>query len=123
MTRRAGTPGSFTSSETGGSSRDPLLPWGFYRARKTFWRLPVLYSTRYRHTRQSRKFSESPPRDAHNGRPLRTSLPCHRTIKELSTRAVFSSRFSHCAQNCQILSGRPHNPTLATPDKYHTSMV
>jgi hypothetical protein len=42
MARQAGTPGSFTSPGTGGSTRDPQLPWGFRCIRKTFWRLPML---------------------------------------------------------------------------------
>jgi hypothetical protein len=44
----------------------PAAPMGFSLIRKTSWRLPVLYSCGYRHTRRSRMFSEvrdprSPP--------------------------------------------------------------
>jgi hypothetical protein len=98
MMRRAGTSGSSTDPETNGSTRDPQLPWGSCCIRKTFWRLPAFYSTRYRHTRRSWKFSGSPLQDARLGHPLRSSLPCHRTIKEPSTRAVFSSLCDSPAQ-------------------------
>jgi hypothetical protein len=91
MMRRVGTSGCSADPETNGSTRDPQLPWGSCCIRKTFWRLPAFYSTRYRHTQRSWKFSGSPLQDARLGHPLRSSLPCHRTIKEPSTRAVFSS--------------------------------
>ena len=55
-TAQAGTSGSSTDTAASGSSRDPQLPWGFCCIRKTFWRLPVYDSTRYRHTRRSWKF-------------------------------------------------------------------
>jgi hypothetical protein len=58
---RTGAPGSLTDPGTGGSTRDPQLPWGSCCIRKTFWRLPMLDSIRHRHARQSWRFSGCHP--------------------------------------------------------------
>jgi hypothetical protein len=55
--RRAGAPGCSTDPGTGGSARDPQLPWGSCDTRKTLWRLPVLFPDGHRHARQGRRFS------------------------------------------------------------------
>jgi hypothetical protein len=72
MTRRTGAPGCLTDPETGGSTRDPQLPWGSCCDRKTLWRLPVLYSNRHRHARRSREFSGA---EAPSGRAPRLPAP------------------------------------------------
>jgi hypothetical protein len=93
MTRRTGAPGCLTDPETDGSTRDPQLPWGSCCIRKTLWRLPVLYSVRYRHTRRSRKFSrafgprKTPDTVARAARPFRvTGLSKSYLLGQLSRR-------------------------------------
>jgi hypothetical protein len=92
-TRRTGAPGCLTDSETGGSTRDPQLPWGSRCIRKTFWRLPMLYSVRHRHARRSRKFSgafdprKTPGTVARTARPFRvTGLSKSNLLGQLSRR-------------------------------------
>ena len=72
MTRRTGAPGCLTSLGSGGSTRDPQLPWGSCCNRKTLWRLPVLYSNRHRHAHRSREFSGA---EAPSGLPPRLPAP------------------------------------------------
>lgn len=72
MTRRTGAPGCLTSPGTGGSTRDPQLPWGSCCDRKTLWRLPVHSSDGHRHALRSREFSGA---EAPSGRPARFPAP------------------------------------------------
>jgi hypothetical protein len=62
-----------------------------------------------------------PPKDARHGRPRRTSLPRHRTIKEQSARAAFSS--SVCVSGPMYSDPdewalpHPGSPIRASPDR------
>jgi len=81
---RAGASGTSTDPGTGGSTRDPQLPWGSCCIRKTLWRLPVLYSIRDRHPRRSRRFSGA-------FGPLRTHVPVARSVRPLRVTGLSKS--------------------------------
>jgi hypothetical protein len=90
MTLRAGAPGCSNSPRTGGSTRDPQLPWGFRCIRKTLWRPPMLDFGRYRHTRRSWKFSGV--RD-----PLQTPGPVARAARPSHVTGLSKNDLSRAA--------------------------